>query len=72
MRKHCLEQIDKKTNNCQQIYVRENRMGNQEWTIQSHWLALVTQDTRQRETMQKNIAQKTKKMSYMDPTINWR
>ena len=32
---------------------------------------LGTQDTRQRQTMQKNIAQKAKKMSNMDPTKNW-
>ena len=59
--------------------VRENRRGNQEWTIQRHWQHWVyktpnirhrTQDTEHKTNKTKNTTQKTTKTSNTDPTKN--
>ena len=51
------------------INVRENRRGNQEWTIQRHCHRLGTQDTgrRQKKTPQNQPYTENIKMSNTDP-----
>ena len=46
------------------INVRENRRGNQEWTIQKLW---ATQDTGQRQTKQKTPHRKLKRWATRNP-----
>ena len=58
---------DTRRRQTKQINLRENKRGNQEWTIQRNWQHLGTQDTRRRQRNQ-NTTQKTKKMSNTDPT----
>ena len=54
------------------LNIRENRRGNQEWTIQRHWQhwAHKTQEE-DKQTQKHNTAQETKKMSNTDPAKNW-
>ena len=49
------------------IHVRENRMGNQEWTIQRHRQQLA-HNTQNEDKQNKNLTQKIKKMSNMNLT----
>jgi len=49
------------------INLRENRWGNQEWTIQRHWHNWVYQ-TQNEDKQNKNTTQKTRKMSTTDHT----
>jgi len=52
------------------INVRENRRGNQEWTIQRNWQHCVNK-TQNEDKQNKNTIQKTKKMSNTNHTTNW-
>ena len=54
------------------INVRENRRGNQEWTIQRYWQHLGAQNTGQRQTKHKNTTKhrKLRMMSNTDPVYN--
>jgi len=45
--------------------LRDNRRGNQEWTIQKHWV----HKTQDEDKQNKQKTQKTKKMSNTDPTV---
>ena len=49
------------------IHVRENRRGNQEWTIQRHRQQLA-HNTQNEDKQNKNLTQKIKKMSNMNLT----
>ena len=49
-----------------QINVRENRRGNQEWTIQRHW----QHRTKTNKTQEHNTTQRTKKTSNTNPNKN--
>jgi hypothetical protein len=60
--------------------VRENRRGNQEWTIQRHWQHWVyktpnirhrTQDTERRQTKQKTQHRKLKRRVTRIPPKTW-
>ena len=52
------------------LNVRENRWGNQEWTIQRDTGKIGHTRRRKRKQKKHNITQKTKKMSNTDPTKN--